>query len=186
MTNREKLEAAAQHCAACEGCALCKTRTHLVYGTGNPEASLVFVGEAPGEKEDLAGIPFVGPAGQLFDLYLDAVGLYREQVYICNILKCRPPHNRDPLSEEMGICMEHLREQIKIIAPKLIVCLGRIAAGQLIKPDFKVTREHGAFFEKGQFTLCGIYHPSALLRDPSKREDMYRDMKQIAQRYRQL
>ena len=186
MTNREKLEAAAQRCAACEGCTLCKTSTHLVYGTGNPEASLVFVGEAPGEKEDLAGIPFVGPAGQLFDLYLDAVGLHREQVYICNILKCRPPHNRDPLPEEMSACMEHLREQIKIIAPKLIVCLGRIAAGQLIKPDFKVTREHGVFFEKGQFTLCGIYHPSALLRDPSKREDMYRDMKQIAQRYRQL
>ena len=112
--------------------------------------------------------------------------MHREQVYICNILKCRPPHNRDPLPEEMSACMEHLREQIKIIAPKLIVCLGRIAAGQLIKPDFKVTREHGVFFEKGQFTLCGIYHPSALWRDASKREDMYRDMKQIAQRNRQL
>ena len=179
-------EALEHDCKNCRECSLWETRTNVVFGVGNQNAEVLFIGEGPGANEDAQGEPFVGRAGHLLDDMLEIIGLKRDDVYIANIVKCRPPHNRDPLPEEMSACMEHLREQIKIIAPKLIVCLGRIAAGQLIKPDFKVTREHGAFFEKGQFTLCGIYHPSALLRDASKREDMYRDMKQIAQRYRQL
>lgn len=166
-------------CGACRGCSLWQTRTNLVFGTGSREADLMFVGEAPGEQEDLTGIPFVGAAGQLLDLYLEAVDLPRESVYIANILKCRPPHNRDPLPEEGDACIVHLREQVKLIRPKMIVCLGRIAAMRLIKPDYRITREHGQFVRRGAFLMTAVYHPSALLRDPSKREDMYRDMKAV-------
>ena len=136
-------------------------------------------GRAPGEREDQTGIPFVGPAGQLLDLYLEAVGIPRESVYIANILKCRPPYNRDPQPEESEACMKHLRGQVKLIRPKMIVCLGRIAAMRLIKPDYRITKEHGTFVRRGAFLMTAVYHPSALLRDPSKREDMYRDMKAI-------
>lgn len=173
-------------CEGCQGCPLGRTRTNLVFGTGNPDARLMFVGEAPGEREDATGIPFVGAAGQLFDRYLYAVGIPREDVYIANILKCRPPHNRDPLPEEEDVCIRHLRKQVKIIAPKLIVCLGRISAMRLIKPDFRITREHGVWFTRGAFELCAVYHPSALLRDASRREDMFEDMRAIAEKYNAL
>ncbi len=166
-------------CEACEGCSLCKTRKNLVFGCGNREAELMFVGEAPGEREDELGIPFVGAAGQLLDKYLTAVGIDREDVYIANILKCRPPQNRDPLPEEEDACIGHLREQVKLVRPKLIVCLGRISAMRLIKPDFKITREHGVIVKKGAFAMTAVYHPAALLRDPSKKEEMYLDMKKI-------
>lgn len=168
-----------EKCAACQGCALYKTRTNLVFGTGNREADLMFVGEAPGEREDATGIPFVGAAGQLLDKYLTAVGIEREDVYIANILKCRPPHNRDPLPEEGNACIGFLREQVKLIRPKIIVCLGRISAARLIKPDYKITREHGTIVKKGAFAMTAVYHPAALLRDASKKEDMLRDMKRI-------
>ncbi len=166
----------------CEGCTICplyKTKTNTVFGTGNENARLMFVGEAPGEKEDLSGIPFVGPAGKLFDKYLEYVGLSREEVYIANILKCRPPKNRDPLPEESDACMVYLREQVTSIKPEIIVCLGRIAATKLIKPDFKITAQHGKWFDKKGFKMCAVYHPSALLRDTSKKADMLRDMKMI-------
>lgn len=176
MTKAEQLEALRASCENCTACPLGKTRTNLVFGVGSAEASLVFVGEAPGEKEDLSGVPFVGPAGQLFDRYLDVIDLPRESVYICNILKCRPPRNRDPEETESSACLSHLREQIRIIRPGMIVCLGRIAAMQLIKPDFRITREHGTFFEKNGVKMCAVYHPSALLHDPAKRADMLRDM----------
>ena len=172
----EELE---ERCRACRKCSLCETRTNLVFGTGNRQADLLFVGEAPGEQEDLQGIPFVGPAGQLLDLYLESVGILRDKVYIANILKCRPPRNRDPLPEEQDACMTHLREQVKLIRPKMIVCLGRISAMRLIRPDFKITKEHGILQKKGDFVMTAVYHPSALLRDASKKEDMYRDMKRI-------
>ncbi|MBR5252630.1 MAG: uracil-DNA glycosylase [Clostridia bacterium] len=166
-------------CKECTVCPLSKTRTNLVFGVGNREAELMFVGEAPGEQEDKTGIPFVGAAGQLLDKYLTAVGIDRNDVYIANILKCRPPHNRDPLPEEGDACIGYLREQVKLIRPKMIVCLGRISAMRLIKPDYKITKEHGTFVHRGAFTMTAVYHPSALLRDPAKREDMYRDMKKI-------
>ena len=172
----EKLRADCESCTACE---LCKTRTNCVFGTGSREAKLMFVGEAPGAKEDETGIPFVGAAGKLLDKYLCAVGISREDVYIANILKCRPPANRDPLPEEQDACIEYLREQVRLIRPKVIVCLGRISAMRLIKPDFKITREHGILQKKGDFVMTAVYHPSALLRDASKKEDMYRDMKRI-------
>lgn len=167
-------------CQNCQNCALGKTRKNLVFGVGNEKARLLFVGEAPGEQEDLTGVPFVGRAGQLLDKFLYAVGIERQDVYIANILKCRPPQNRDPLPEEEDACIGYLREQVKAIRPQVIVCLGRISAMRLIKPDFKITAEHGKWFQKGDFLITAVYHPAALLRDPRKKEDMLEDMKRIA------
>ena len=172
----EELE---KSCRECTKCALSQTRTNCVFGVGSKTARLMFVGEAPGEKEDLSGIPFVGAAGQLLDKYLVAVGIEREDTYIANILKCRPPKNRDPEPAEQDMCIGYLREQVRLINPEIIVCLGRIAAMRLIKPDYRITAEHGQFVKKGNFTLTAVYHPAALLRDPRKKEDMYRDMLKI-------
>jgi DNA polymerase len=166
-------------CENCRACPLSATRTNLVLGTGSRTADLMFVGEAPGEQEDLEGIPFVGKAGQLLDRYLFAVGIPRETVYIANILKCRPPRNRDPLPEEEEACIGYLREQVKLVDPKIIVCLGRISAMRLITPDFRITRDHGQFVRKGKYLMTAVYHPAALLRDPSKKEDMLLDMERI-------
>ena len=171
-----------QSCEDCTACPLHATRTNCVFGVGNPEAKLMFVGEAPGEQEDLSGIPFVGRAGQLLDKFLFAVDLNREDVYIANILKCRPPNNRDPLPAEEDACIGFLREQVRIIRPRIIVCLGRIAAMRLIKPDFKISKEHGIWFERGSFALTAVYHPAALLRNPSQKDAMLADMKAIRAR----
>ena len=173
------LEELKQHCASCRKCALGATRTNLVFGTGNERADLLFVGEAPGEQEDLTGVPFVGRAGQLLDKFLFAVDIPRSQVYIANILKCRPPKNRDPLPEEEDACIGYLDEQISLIKPKMIVCLGRISAMRLIKPDFKISQEHGKWFERNGVAITAVFHPAALLRDPRKKEDMLEDMKAI-------
>ncbi len=169
-------------CASCHACPLGDTRTNSVFGVGNPNADLMFVGEAPGEQEDLSGTPFVGRAGQLLDRYLEAVGISREQVYIANILKCRPPQNRDPKPEEEDACIGYLREQVRLIRPKIIVCLGRIAAMRLIRPDYRITAEHGKWVEKGGFAMTAVFHPAAILRDPRKREDMLEDMKAVRHR----
>lgn len=171
-----------KECEGCRKCSLAETRTNVVFGVGNPHADVMFIGEAPGEKEDLSGIPFVGAAGKLFDKYLVAVGIPREEIYIANMLKCRPPKNRDPKPEEQDLCIEYLREQVRAVSPKLIVCLGRIAAMRLIKPDFRITAEHGIWFERGAFSVCAVYHPSALLRDPRKKDDMLADMMEIKRR----
>ena len=175
-------EALEQKCAICTACSLAATRTNCVFGTGSRTAKLLFVGEAPGEQEDLSGVPFVGRAGQLLNKFLDAVDIPREDVYIANILKCRPPQNRDPLPEEENACIGYLREQVRLIRPKIIVCLGRIAAAKLIKPDFKITKEHGEWFEKGDFVMTAVYHPAYLLRDPRKKEDMLTDMKRLREK----
>ena len=166
-------------CSACHSCPLGNTRTHLVFGTGSRTADLMFVGEAPGEQEDLQGIPFVGAAGRLLDKYLYAVGIPRESVYIANVLKCRPPRNRDPAPDEQDACIGYLREQVRLIEPKIIVCLGRISAMRLIKPDYRITREHGTLLRKGDYLMTAVYHPAALLRDAAKKEDMLRDMERI-------
>ncbi len=170
------LEEIEKECRACERCSLCQTRKNVVFGVGNEKATLMFIGEAPGQKEDESGIPFVGAAGKLLDKYLDAVGINREEVYIANILKCRPPNNRDPKPEEEDLCIGYLREQVLAIRPKVIVCLGRISAMRIIKPDFKITAEHGKWFDKGGFSVCAVYHPAALLRDPRKKDEMLADM----------
>lgn len=182
----DKLEQLREQCQSCTACPLCQTRTNLVFGVGNPEAELMFVGEAPGEQEDKTGTPFVGRAGQLLDRFLFAVDIDRSDVYIANILKCRPPKNRDPLPAEEDACMGYLREQVRIIRPKIIVCLGRIAAMRLIRPDYKITKEHGQWVERGSFLMTAVYHPAALLRDPRKNEDMLRDMKSIRQKLDEL
>ncbi len=166
-------------CEKCQKCPLCKTKTNTVFGVGAQDADIMFIGEAPGENEDLTGVPFVGRAGQLFDKYLEYLGISRANVYIANILKCRPPKNRDPQSDEQDACIQYLREQVRIIDPKLIVCLGRISALRIIKPDYKITSEHGTFVKKGRYVMTAVYHPSALLRDPKKKDDMLKDMEKI-------
>ncbi len=173
-------------CSKCEKCELNKTRTNCVFGTGSHDSDVLFVGEAPGEKEDLSGVPFVGAAGKLLDKYLYAVGIDRERVYIANILKCRPPKNRDPKPEEEDACIGYLREQVKLLDPKVIICLGRISAMRLIKPDFKITQEHGKWFKKGNYLITAVYHPAALLRDPRKKEDMMADMEKIKEKLDEL
>ena len=175
----QTLEQLSTACGECHACPLGDTRKNLVFGVGDPKAKLMFVGEAPGEQEDIQGIPFVGAAGKLFDRYLYAVGIPRESVYIANILKCRPPFNRDPSTEEQDACIGHLREQVRLINPQIIVCLGRISATRLIRPDYRITREHGIMVRKGKYLMTAVYHPSALLRDPTKKEAMLEDMENI-------
>ena len=173
-------------CENCNACELHTTRTNCVFGTGNVDADLLFVGEAPGDNEDKTGVPFVGRAGQLLDQYLYAVDIPRESVYIANILKCRPPKNRDPLPTEEDACMDFLRRQVKLIRPKIIVCLGRIAAMRLIRPDYKITKEHGEWVQKGNFLITAVYHPALLLRDPRRKEEMLVDMKKIKEKLDEL
>ena len=172
-------EALEAKCRECNKCSLCETRTNCVFGTGNRNADLMFVGEAPGEKEDESGVPFVGPAGKLFDKYLEYIGVSRDEVYIANILKCRPPQNRDPLPEEQDACIGYLSEQLAILQPKIIVCLGRVAALRLIDPNFKITRDHGTWVCKDGVYYTALYHPSALLRDLSKRPETFSDLLKI-------
>ena len=159
-----------QECLACRRCGLCETRQHVVFGQGVPDAEVLFVGEGPGAHEDEEGLPFVGRSGKLLDSYLEAVDLSRERnVFIANIVKCRPPQNRDPLPAESEACMPWLREQFRILRPKIVVCLGRIAAQRMIRPDFSVTKEHGVFVDKGGVAFMGTFHPAALLRQPQNK-----------------
>lgn len=164
-----------EECKDCTACPLHESRTNVVFGKGNPDSDILFIGEAPGQHEDEMGLPFVGASGKLLDKYLDAVNLSLEDVYIANILKCRPPNNRDPKEDEEQACIGYLRKQLTVIQPKIIVCLGRISAFKIIKPDFKITQEHGKWFKKGDYLMTAVYHPSALLRDPRKRDDMMAD-----------
>ena len=173
-------------CESCTACELHTTRTNCVFGTGNIHEDLLFVGEEPGDNEDKTGIPLVGRAGQLLEQYLYAVDIPRESVYIANILKCRPPKNRDPLPAEEDACMDFLRRQVKLIRPKIIVCLGRIAAMRLIRPDYKITKEHGEWVQKGNFLITAVYHPALLLRDPRRKEEMLVDMKKIKEKLDQI
>ena len=174
-------------CQSCTKCPLHETRNHVVFGVGNPDAKVLFVGEAPGENEDLQGEPFVGRAGKLLDLYLNGIGLdRRENIYIANILKCRPPQNRDPKPEEAEQCLPYLRETVRIMQPKILVCVGRIAAQIIISKDFKVTKEHGIFYERKGMLLMGTFHPAALLRDPSKKGDCFEDFLKLQDKIREL
>ncbi len=173
-------------CGDCTRCGLCETRHHTVFGIGPRDARVLLVGEGPGEQEDLKGEPFVGPAGRLLDDMLSIIDLSREVCYITNIVKCRPPHNRDPLETEQESCIGYLRAQTALIRPKIIVCLGRIAAGRLIQPDFRITRQHGQWTEKGGIWFTAIYHPSALLRDVSKRPETFMDLLSIREKMREL
>lgn len=174
-------------CEGCTACPLCETRTNIVFGVGNADAEILFVGEAPGENEDLQGEPFVGRGGKLLDLYLNSVGLDRNSnIYITNILKCRPPHNRDPKPEEEEQCLPYLRELVKIMKPKIIVCVGRIAAQVIISKDFRVTKEHGIFYDRKGMLLMGTFHPAALLRDPRKKGDCFEDFLKLQDKIKEL
>ena len=166
-------------CLYCHGCSLCEGRHNLVFGVGNEKAEIMLIGEGPGEQEDLKGEPFVGPAGHLLDTMLESVFLHRSDVYIANIVKCRPPRNRDPLPEEQEMCRKWLNAQLSIIRPRIIVCLGRIAAQALIKEDFRITKEHGLWSVKDGALIVATYHPSALLRDVRKRPEAFQDWKEI-------
>ena len=183
MATMEELR---QECRSCMKCSLGKTRTNLVFGVGNEQAKLMFVGEGPGEQEDLQGIPFVGRAGKLLDDMLAMFDLSREDVYIANIVKCRPPKNRDPLPDEQDACYPWLERQIGIIRPSLLVCLGRIAAMRLIDPRYRITQQHGQWVSKDGMEMTAIYHPAALLRDPRRRPEAFDDMKEIAAKLKAL
>ena len=183
----ETLEELKRACESCLKCPLGKTRTNLVCGTGNENAQIMFVGEGPGEQEDLQGLPFVGKSGQLFDLYASLIDLDRtKNIYIANMVKCRPPHNRDPKPEETEMCLPYLREQVRLLRPQIIVCLGRIAAQRLISPDFRVTKQHGEFFKKGSVYMMGTFHPAALLRDPEKKKSALEDFRRLREKIEEL
>ena len=184
MTAWKDLE---QRCMDCRKCALADSRTHVVFGAGQKTAEVLFVGEGPGEHEDLQGEPFVGKAGQLLDDMLSLIGLdRRSNFYIANIVKCRPPQNRDPLNTEQDACIGWLEEQIALLQPKVIICLGRVAAMRLIREDFKITREHGQWFRRGDAFITAIYHPAALLRDPSKKPETFADLRTIRAKLREV
>ena len=183
MVTWEELE---DRCRNCQSCPLCETRHHVVFGTGNREADVLFIGEGPGEQEDLQGEPFVGPAGQLLDVMLSVIDLDRSSIYIANIIKCRPPHNRDPLNLEQDTCIHYLRAQTALIRPKIIVCLGRIAAMRIIDKKFRITQQHGQWFSRAGVEMMALYHPSALLRDPTKRPDTFMDLKRLQAKIQEI
>ena len=174
-------------CRNCNECGLCTTRHNVVFGVGNRSAQVMFVGEGPGEQEDLQGEPFVGRAGQLLDDMLSIIDLDRNKnCYIANIVKCRPPNNRDPMEVEQDACIGYLENQITLIKPKILVCLGRIAAMRLIREDYRITKEHGQWVEKDGMWMTAIYHPSALLRDVTKRPETFEDLLSIRQKIQQV
>ena len=176
MDSFDKLKS---ECLKCTRCDLCKTRNNVVFGDGNEKAKIVFIGEGPGENEDLQGKPFVGRAGKLLDELLSLTGMDRTKVYICNMVKCRPPQNRDPSPAEQEACSEWLRRQIEIIDPAIIICVGRIAATSLINPNFKITQQHGEWFEIDGRKYMAVLHPAALLRDPRKKPETFADFQKI-------
>ena len=175
-----------QRCLDCQNCQLCRNRNNVVFGVGRRNADIMFIGEGPGEQEDLQGIPFVGPAGKLLDDMLRIIDLNRSNVYIANIVKCRPPGNRDPQEDEQECCIDYLRNQVALVQPKVIVCLGRIAARKIIDADFRITKEHGIWENRNGVWMTAIYHPSALLRDLSKRPETFEDLLRIREKLKEV
>lgn len=173
-------------CQSCHRCALSATRRNVVFGVGVKDADIMFIGEGPGEQEDIQGEPFVGPAGKLLDDMLSIIGVNRKNCYIANIVKCRPPQNRDPKDEEQEACMDYLRKQVELVKPQIIVCLGRIAAKRLIYPDYRITRDHGQWICRNGTWMTAIYHPSALLRDVQKRPETFDDLLSIEEKLREV
>ncbi len=168
-----------QQVQQCHACALQERRTHVVFGEGNVNADIMFVGEGPGREEDAQGRPFVGPAGQLLDKMLAAIGLSRDDVYIANIVKCRPPQNRVPMDEEAQACLPFLRAQTGLIKPRIIVCLGATAAKYIYDPNVRITKERGIWKEKKGVWILPTYHPAALLRDPDKKREAWEDLQKL-------
>ena len=171
---------------SCEKCGLCTGCTQKVPGQGDVHAPLMLIGEGPGEQEDKQGLAFVGPAGQLLTRMLLAIQLPRQRVYICNVVKCRPPKNRQPAPEEREACMEHLRAQVALVKPRVIVLLGATAVAAVLGADYRITRCRGQWFEKKGVWILATYHPSALLRDPAKKRDAWEDLKRVREKLREL
>ena len=176
MYTYEELKNYVDHCTRC---LLSQTRNHAVMGKGNLHAKILFIAEAPGRNEDRDGIPFTGRSGQLFDRLLEGIGMRREEIYLTNVVKCHPPGNRDPKPEEQELCIPYLKYETLLLRPKIIVCLGRIAAQRIIRPDYRITREHGTFLERKGVWLTAVYHPSAVLRDETKLPQMQEDFQKI-------
>lgn len=173
-------------CNSCTKCGLCSGRTNVVIGRGCRSAKILFVGEGPGENEDLRGLPFVGKAGELLDLALEGLGYSEDMYYIANVVKCRPPKNRNPLSEEAEACMPYLRAQFSLIRPKIVVCLGSIALKNLIDANAGITASRGKWIEKKGVLFMATYHPAALLRDESKKADFWHDLRLVREQYDEL
>ncbi len=169
-------------CSNCQGCGLGLTRTNIVIGRGNINAPILFVGEGPGEQEDLHGQPFVGAAGQLLDTLLEALMFNQDDYYIANVVKCRPPNNRVPTDDEAEKCLPYLRNQVALIRPRIIVCLGSTAAKYVISKDIKITQIRGQWIERKGYWMMPTFHPAALLRDQSKRVLLFRDIKEVKQK----
>jgi uracil-DNA glycosylase family 4 len=168
-----------RHMLECHKCPLADTRTNLVFGVGNPHADVVFIGEAPGRQEDLQGEPFVGRAGQLLNKILESIDVDRDSVYITNILKCRPPENRDPTVQETALCIPYLEQQLRMIKPKVIVAVGRIAAQYLLNTSAPISQLRGRIYQRGASKLIVTFHPAALLRNPNLKRDTWQDMKML-------
>jgi len=175
-----------QDVAACEKCGLCKSRRNVVPGEGNHNAMVMFIGEGPGGEEDRKGRPFVGPSGDLLTKMLHAIGLERSEVYICNIVKCRPPGNRNPEPEEAQACLDYLRAQVALVRPKIIVLLGKVACSYTLAQSVFITRDHGKWFWQKGVWFMPTFHPSALLRDPDKKRDAWEDLKKLKEKISEL
>lgn len=173
-------------CMQCDKCELSKTRTNVVFGYGNKNSQILFVGEGPGYHEDIQGKPFVGRSGKLLDNLLEEIGLTREKIYIANIVKCRPPENRDPMLEEQQLCINWLRNQFYIIRPKIVVALGRIATLKIINPTLKITKDHGTFFLKKGTWFMPTLHPAAVLRNMNKMPDIQEDFKKLKSKIEEI
>ena len=178
--NWEQLEADANQCRKCK---LCQNRTNVVFGTGNKQADLMFIGEGPGADEDKQGIPFVGRAGKLMNMAFEAIGLKREEVYIANIVKCRPPGNRNPEDDEATVCLNYLRNQVILVKPKIVVVLGSVALKNILGKEYGITASRGKWVEKRGIWYMPTWHPAALLRDENKKIDFIMDLKEVMSRY---
>jgi uracil-DNA glycosylase family 4 len=179
LSRGNSLEEIRQEVINCRLCPLYKTRKKPVFGEGNPRARLVFVGEAPGREEDIQGLPFVGQAGELLTKIIEAMKLKRKDVYICNVLKCRPPQNRSPLPSEIIACQDYLIQQLELINPRIICCLGKFACSTLIEQDFPITKLRGKFFDFRGIKVMPTFHPAYLLRNPSAKRLVWEDMQKI-------
>lgn len=172
---------------SCTKCRLCQNRANTVPGEGNPQSKLMFIGEAPGADEDRLGRPFVGKAGQLLDKALNALGFYRDKnFYICNICKCRPENNRTPLDDEAEACLPYLRNQVAVVKPQIMVCLGATAAKYVIDREVRITQIRGQWFEKKGYYILATFHPAALFRDESKKRIFWQDLKKVKEKYDEL
>lgn len=180
MYTYEELKNFVDHCTACP---LACTRSKSVMGKGNLKSPIMFIAEAPGNSEDRDGIPFTGSSGKILDDLLESIQMKRQDIYLTNIVKCHPPKNRDPFPEEQEACIPYLKYETLLIRPKIIVCLGRIAAQRIIRPDYRITREHGTFLFRKNTWLTAVYHPSAILRDPAKSEETRNDFRKIKEKY---